>query len=306
MTEQPLLPRYPIYIPSKGRADCCYTARRLLAEKVPFSLVVEPQEADSYAAQFGRDRLLVLPFRDRGTVVPARNFIWEHALATGSERHWMIDDNIRYFYRRYRGKRLRCDAGIALRVCEDFTDRYENIAISGLNYVMFAPDEKKLLPLQINCHVYSCTLILNSLPFRWRGHYNEDTDLCLQALASGWCTVLLNTFLVQKIATMTVKGGNTAVLYKGDGRLRMARSLERMWPGVVTTDRRYQRPQHKVKDEWRQFDTKLRLKPGIDLAALPANEYGMSLEQVTPEIKSPRIQGLITDWRDQHETEREV
>ncbi len=242
MTEQPLLPRYPIYIPSKGRADCCYTARRLLAEKVPFSLVVEPQEADSYAAQFGRDRLLVLPFRDRGTVVPARNFIWEHALATGSERHWMIDDNIRYFYRRYRGKRLRCDAGIALRVCEDFTDRYENIAISGLNYVMFAPDEKKLLPLQINCHVYSCTLILNSLPFRWRGHYNEDTDLCLQALASGWCTVLLNTFLVQKIATMTVKGGNTAVLYKGDGRLRMARSLERMWPGVVTTDRRYQRP----------------------------------------------------------------
>ncbi len=148
MTEQPLLPRYPIYIPSKGRADCCYTARRLLAEKVPFSLVVEPQEADSYAAQFGRDRLLVLPFRDRGTVVPARNFIWEHALATGSERHWMIDDNIRYFYRRYRGKRLRCDAGIALRVCEDFTDRYENIAISGLNYVMFAPDEKKLLPLQ--------------------------------------------------------------------------------------------------------------------------------------------------------------
>jgi len=299
MTER-ILPRYPVYIPSKGRADCCYTAQCLVHDRVPFYLVIEEQEFAQYSARFDVEYLLVLPFSGRG-LVAARNFIKRHATAAGTERHWQIDDNIRHFGRRYRAKRVYCDAGIALRVCEDFTDRYENIAISGLNYYMFVPDQQRYLPLQINCRVYSCTLILNSLPFGWRLTYNDDTDMCLQALANGWCTVLLNTFLCQKIKTMQVKGGNTDALYQGDGRLRMARSLERMWPGVVTTDRRFQRPQHKVKDEWGGFDTPLRLKPGIDLARLPANEYGMSLEQVAPSIKSPRLQALVQKWEHDHD-----
>lgn len=308
MTER-ILPRYPVYIPSKGRADHCYTAQVLAAGSVPFSLVVEPQEADAYAARFGADRLIVLPFHDLGLgSIPARNFIWEHALASGAERHWTLDDNMKYFARRYRGRRLNCDPGLALRACEDFTDRYDNVAIAGLNYTMFVPDNVQRQPLQINCHVYSCMLILNSLPFRWRGRYNEDTDLCLQVLSADWCTVLLNTFLVRKEQTMTVKGGNTDALYKADGRLRMARSLERVWPGVVETDRRFQRPQHVVKDSWKRFDTPLRLKPGIDLAQLAAqgaNEYGMSLVQVADEVKSPRLRRLLADWQGAHRTDED-
>jgi hypothetical protein len=290
-----ILPRYPIYIPSKGRADVCYTARYLAAEGTPFHLVVEPQEADIYASKFGAERLLILPFSGQG-LIASRNWIKEHATVAGFERHWQLDDNIRYFHRRYRAQRIYCDARIALRVCEDFTDRYENIAISGLNYYMFLPDDKPQQPLIINCRVYSCSLILNALPFGWRLVYNDDTDICLQALANGWCTVLLNTFLAQKVQTMKVKGGNTAALYQGDGRLKMARSLERVWPGVVETDRRFHRPQHVVKDSWKRFDTPLRLKPGIDLTQLQPNEYGMSLVQVAEEIKSPRIQGILDDW----------
>lgn len=296
-----VLPRYPVYIPSKGRADCCFTARYLVESGVPFHLVVEPPEADAYAAVFGRERLLVLPFHDLGLgSIPARNFIWEHAKASGAERHWILDDNMRAFFRRYRGKRVYCDAGIALHATEDFTDRYENIAIAGLAYSMFVPDNVRHQPLQINCHVYSCMLIRNDLPFRWRGRYNEDTDLCLQALSTNWCTVLICAFVVEKRATMKLKGGNTDTLYQGDGRLKMARSLERMWPGVVETKRRFNRPQHVVN--WKKFDTPLRLKPGIDLAQLPTvNEYGMTLTQVADEVKSPRIQGLLDDWQQTHE-----
>jgi len=269
---------------------------------VPFHLVVEQQEYDAYAARFGGARLLVLPFRNQG-LIAARNWIKDHATAAGYERHWQLDDNIRRFYRRYRAKQLYCDAGIGLRVCEDFTDRYENIAISGLNYDMFIPDYVPVQPLVINCRVYSLSLILNSIPFKWRLTYNDDTDICLQALANGWCTVLLNAFSAQKITTMKVKGGNTDALYQGDGRLRMARSLERMWPGVVTTDRRFQRPQHVVNDSWKHFDTPLKLKPGIDLATLPPNEYGMSLVQVAKEVKSPHVQALLDEWQETHQAE---
>lgn len=296
----PLLPRYPVYIPSKGRANACLTAKCLKKDGVPFRLVVEPQEFDAYAAAFGESCVIALPFSNRGSVVPARNWIMEHAIADGHARHWQLDDNIRIFYRLYRGERVPCDAGIALAVCEDFTDRYENIAISGLNYKMFAvPSSKGMPPFYLNHHVYSCSLVNNAIPHRWRGRYNEDTDICLQVLADGWCTVLVNAFLVDKIRTMVIRGGNTAELYQGDGRLKMARSLERIWPGVVTTSRRFKRPQHRIKYEWRRFDTPLKLKDGIDLAALKPNEYGMRLNKVAPEIKSAELRELIARYNDE-------
>lgn len=299
MAENQVLPRYPVYIPSKGRAEICYTAKCLRAGGVPFFLVVEPQEAEAYAARFGADCLLVLPFRDLGQgSIPARNFIWEHALASGAERHWCLDDNIRHFGRRYRGKRLYVEPGIALRVAEDFTDRYTNIAIAGLNYYMFVPDDIRSQPFVVNCHVYSCMLIRTDLPNRWRGRYNEDTDLCLQVLASGHCTVLINAFLAQKIKTMTMRGGNET-LYRGDGRLAMARALERMWPGVVRVDRRYGRPQHVV--DWKRFKSPLRLRADIDLSALPpVEEYGMTLVQVAESIRSPYIRRLLGEWTESH------
>lgn len=301
MTERHM-PRYPVYLPSKGRVNHCPTVRFLLEANVPFHLVVESPEADAYIARFGAEHVLVLPFHDLGLgSIPARNWIWEHAKIAGAERHWVIDDNITGFFRRYRGKRMYVDAGIALRVCEDLTDRYENIAVSGLNYYMFVPDDVKRAPLQVNCHVYSCMLINTDLSYRWRGRYNEDTDLCLQVLSSGyWCTVLLNTFLADKENTMVAKGGNTDALYQGDGRLKMARSLERMWPGVVETKRRFHRPQHVVN--WKKFDTPLRLKPGIDLSQLTTNEYGMELVQVAETVKSQRMRGILDDWQQTHGT----
>jgi len=288
-----LLPRYPIYIPTKGRVDQCLTARCFQRDSVPFHLVVEPQEHDAYAERFGPEHLYTLPFSDQGSVIPARNWIKDHATDSGAERHWQFDDNVRAFRRYYRTRRIPCSAGIALRVAEDFVDRYENVAIAGLNYAMFAYSGTAIPPFYLNIRVYSCSLILNSIPHRWRGTYNEDTDICLQVLADGWCTVLLNAFLAEKMTTMTMKGGNTDALYLyRDGRLKMARALERMWPKVVTTKRRFKRPQHVVKDAWRRFDTPLRKKPGIQIDDMP-NEYGMKLKRIKETIRSPEIRGLM-------------
>jgi hypothetical protein len=258
-------------------------------------LVVEAQEADKYAAQFGEECILVLPFSNRGSVIPARNWIKEHSTKEGHERHWQLDYNIRGFKRWYKGDRIKCRAGVALRVPEDFTDRYENIAIAGLNYEMFAVG-KTSGPYYLNCHVYSCSLILNSIPHEWRGKYNEDTDLCLQVLADGWCTILFNVFLARKMWTMQFSGGNTDELYReDDGRLKMARSLERMWPGVVHTGRRFQRPQHVVHDAWQKFDTPLKRKPGLKLGD-GTNEYGMELEQ-RKTIRSTDVKKILRSWK---------
>jgi hypothetical protein len=115
----------------------------------------------------------------------------------------------------------------------------------------------------------------------------------LQVLSGGLCTVLINVFLIDKMATMTMKGGNADELYKGDGRLKMARALERMWPRVVKTDRRFKRPQHIVAHQWKKFDTQLIRRDDIDWKNMKPNNYGMKLTQVGSEIKSKEIRDLI-------------
>ena len=293
------LPQYPVYVISKGRADVCYTAQFLVEDQVPFYLVVQPQEADAYAVHFGRERLLILPFSNLGLGgIPARNFVWEHAKEAGHKRHWILDDNIRNIWHMHKGKRIPVMSGIAFKTIEDFTERYENIAIAGMNYYAFvgmgaSGANGNMPPFYLNTHVYSCLLILNELPYRWRGRYNEDTDLCLQVLANNWCTISFNSFMQLKLQTMTMKGGNSDELYKGDGRLEMARTLERAWPYAVKVGRRFNRPQHVVHDSWGKFDTPLKRRTDINWEAIAQQKPEMKLVQVAPEIKSKRIKEML-------------
>lgn len=280
--------RYPIYILSKGRWKNCLTAKCLIRSNVPFHLVVETQEVELYAKTFGKERLLVLPPEATGKgAIPVRNWIWEHSVKNGDERHWQLDDNLINVFRYYKGNRVYCKAGVAFRVVEDFTDRYENIGISGMNYTMFCVFEKK--PFRLNCHVYSNLLLKNDMPYRFRGKTNADTDLCLQVLSSGkLCTIQVNAFLVDKMGTMKMKGGNTDN-YKGDdGRLNMAKELQQRWPRVVSVDRRWSRPQHVIKKQWKRFDTPLVRRKDIDFSKLKkVDDYGLKLHQRRP-IKKGR------------------
>lgn len=116
---------------------------------------------------------------------------------------------------------------------------------------MFTPRRMKQPPYRLNTRVYSCILILNSLVHRWRGRYNEDTDLSIRVLKDGWCTILLNAFSCNKAPTMTMGGGNTDELYADDGRLRMAESLREQHPDVVKVTQKWGRPQHHV--DYSQF-----------------------------------------------------
>ena len=285
--------KYPIYVISKNRVDVCYTAKFLANDNMDFKIVVEPQETQKYANKFGQDKILTLPFSNLGLgSIPARNWCWENAKKNGHFRHWILDDNIHFIYRTYKGKRIRCKSLPAFKCIEDFTDRYKNVAISGLNYSMFVAGGNP--PFYLNTHVYSFLLIRNDLKYRWRGRYNEDTDLCLQVLSYKWCTVAFNAFCQNKQTTGTMKGGNADELYKGHGRLYMANALKRMWPGVVDVKRRYKRPQHVIAHSWRKFDHSLIKKKDYNVSH-ETNEYGLTLKEKSP-IKSPHLKKLYDTY----------
>jgi len=284
VTKKPVLPRHPVYIISKGRWESRLTARALDMMGVPFRIVVEPQEADNYAKVVGKERMLVLPFSNLGQgSIPARNWVWEHSISEGASWHWILDDNIRMFKRLWRNTRRPVRSGVCFRVIEDFVDRYENVGQAGMHYEFLRPRKYVWPPYILNTRAYSCILNRNDIEHRWRGRYNEDTDLSLRILKDGWCIVLFNAFLAQKSATLTMKGGNTDELYKQDsnfdGRYEMAKSLVDQHPDVVRMSKKWGRWQHHVDySKWEK--RKLKLKKHALLRENEVDDYGMYLVAV--------------------------
>jgi hypothetical protein len=276
-------PEYPIYIISKGRWDTRLTSKAFEKMGTPYRIVIEPQEHARYAAVIDPRKILILPFSNLGQgSIPARNWVWEHSIAEGHGRHWIVDDNISGFYRFNRNLKVPVRDGTVFRVMEEFVDRYANVPMAGPNYEgLVLRRVGSTPPFRLNTRVYSCILLSNSASQRWRGRYNEDTDLSLRFLKDGFCTVLFNAFLAEKEATMDMKGGNTDELYRQDGefdgRLEMARSLRRQHPDVVKIVWKWGRWQHQV--DYRPFrGNKLIRKPGVVIPE-GVNEYGMRLAQ---------------------------
>jgi hypothetical protein len=275
-------PRYPIYIVSKGRWESRQTARALERINVPYRIVIEPQEYYAYAAVIDPAKILVLPFSNLGQgSIPARNWVWEHSIREGRARHWILDDNIHRFSRYHMSRKTPVADGAIFRAAEDFTDRFSNVPMAGFQYEMFVIAKRGHCwkPFDLNTRIYSCILLSNEVPHRWRGRYNEDTDLSIRFLKDGYCTILFYAFLAAKTATMSMKGGNTDELYrrdeKFDGRLEMAKSLQRQHPDVVRLYRKWNRWQHLV--DYRPFkNNRLILRPGVSVPT-GTDEYGMEL-----------------------------
>jgi hypothetical protein len=271
-------PNYPIYVISKGRAKNCLTVRELKMMNVSFKLVVEPQEYDDY--KYLTNNILVLPFSnlEQGSI-PARNFVWEYSINEGYKRHWILDDNIEGFHRLNHNMKPKVTSGTIFKCAEDFTERYENIALSGFNYYSFCKASDAVPPYCLNTRIYSCILINNDIPYRWRGKYNEDTDLSIRVLKDGYCTILFNAFLAGKVTTMRMKGGNTDNVYTdNDNRLKFAKTLEELHPDCVKVVWKFNRWHHLV--DYKQFKNNKLIKKDDLILKNSINDYGMKLIKI--------------------------
>ena len=278
-------PECPVYVISKGRHEVRYTVNALEERSVPYRIVVEPQEHALYAAHVDPRKILALPFGNLGQgSIPARNWVWEHSLAEGHSWHWILDDNISHFGYLNRNTKHHTTSGTTFRVIEQFAARHDNLALAGMQYEFFIPRRQRHPPLILNTRIYSCILVNNAIPYRWRGRYNEDTDLSLRVLKGGWCTVLFYAFYCKKRPTMELGGGNTDLLYRQDshfdGRLAMAHSLRAQHPDVVKVVRKWGRWQHLI--DYHPFKgNRLRLKPGV-VVEPGVNNFGLVCRQRVP------------------------
>lgn len=271
--------KYPIYVVSKNRHDKCYTSRFLSQMEVKHFVVVEPSDVELYKRdvenQFATILELDMRYKDEYDTFDtlgntkskgpggARNFCWEHSMKNGYAWHWVMDDNATEgFHYMYHNQKVKCRTGEIFRACEHFVDRYDNIAIAGLNYSMFCKMSDKTPAFVMNTRIYSFLLIRNDIPYRWRGRYNEDTDLSLRVLKDGWCTVQFNSFLAGKCTTQKIKGGNTEEFYAKEGTYPKSKMLEDMHPDVAKVVWKFNRWHHHV--DYSGFTQKLKLKDGVE------------------------------------------
>jgi hypothetical protein len=161
---------------------------------------------------------------------------------------------------------------------------------------MFASRKSKAYAAILNTRIYSCNLICNDFPGRWRGRYNEDTILSLDMLARGCATVQFNQFLQMKTTTQVLGGGNTAEFYakeatmlktKGGGQVSdggtyaKSKMLVDVYPQISKLVWKFGRAHHEV--DYSVFaKNRLRFLPGREPAPGP-NEFGMKLEVDQPE-----------------------
>jgi hypothetical protein len=291
-------PTAPVYIISKGRFDVRLTSDALCRMGVPHSMIVESQELDLYAAEIDDSMvtLLALPQtykdaydtfpEDTASLVsnaenastgsgPARNFARAHSAEAGHAWHWLMDDNISAFYRLNENRKIRVGDGTIFKAMEDFTWRYQNVAMSGPNYHFFAKRKQLIPPFIKNTRLYSCILIRNDPHFQWRCRYNEDVDLSLRVLKAGHCTIQFNAFLQGKAATQTVKGGNTEEFYAEEGTIPKSKMLAQLHPDVTTLVMKFGRPHHHV--DYREFRGMALVKRDDVKVPQGVNNYGLKV-----------------------------
>ena len=232
-----------IYIISLGRFEYLDTAKSLEEMEQNYFIVVEPFEFELY-----KDRMKNFKF---GTVLSCgvnfhelkdgskhvRNWVHRRNIKNGSTHYWLLDDNMRGFYRHHLNQYRKVKDGSCFYYVEKLQKHFKNVGICGHAYKSDTPAiDKGRSHLNVNSKVYSSFLIDVKLCKKledcsmniWRGKYNEDIILCIDSLRKGLSTFTTSQYVCDKMTTGRRKGGNQKDLYKknGDGN----------WDSKIKTD----------------------------------------------------------------------
>lgn len=266
------------------------TNRALDRLNLPYKVIVEASQFKDYAKTIPEDDLLILPQRyldeydtcddlgDSKSKGPgsARNFAIDHSKGLGFKRHWVLDDNIDDFHRLHNNKKVPVRTSATFRACEDFVDRYSNVPLAGMNYYQFCKSTDAVPPFVLNTRIYSCLLLDNDSGYRWRGRYNEDTDISLRILKDGLCTIQFNAFLCGKTTTQRMRGGNSAEFYDNEGTLAKSKMIEDLHPDVAKVVWKFNRWHHNVDYSRFLYQDLIYKDPNITFES-KINNYNMKL-----------------------------
>ncbi len=239
---------WPVLVPSKGRPHG--NTMKLLAESaVAYTCVVEPQDAESYAA--AGHPIERLDADDRG-IAYVRNRIRTRAITTGAPI-WMLDDDLQGFFRREGRKMHKTTAAAALGATQEQLDAVP-WDLAALDYQQFAWSATR--PLVFGGYA-DCVVALNgrSLPpmVRYTAELKlkEDRDFAMQVMAGGGAVVrtTMQAFSVPQLGSN--KGGLHEVYARQDAELDMCQRMVEKWGPALCQVVRKKSGRVDLKIKWR-------------------------------------------------------
>ncbi len=216
--------RYPIYIPSRGRAGTATTPRLLEKWGLDYRIVVEKKEADEYEAFFP-GRVLSLPGSDYGHVNVARSFCKTNARLEGHAYHWQIDDDMTRIYQHAKGVRTSENVELVFRRIEKFVDLYQNVGLVGISSSNFL--KNKVKEYQVNTYAYGVMLVKSDAPYEYQPRVT-DLDYNLGLLFAGFCTVRFDCFAFSTPTMSSRPGGCTDL-----PREEFIKNTLKRWPDII-------------------------------------------------------------------------
>lgn len=199
---------FPIYICSKARAGNAPLLPLLIGENIKAVLVVEPIDFEIYSASFPQLQILALPENGRGLPF-SRQFALEHSRRLKNEWFWMLDDDIKQFYKVENRRCVPVPARVALSEVQELAQKVPNCAQAALEYHQFAWSSTKDFVL----NSYADVAVLFNLEktrlanFRTDIKLKGDREFTLQLLSLGFRVIRSQQFAFAAPKNGSNKGG---------------------------------------------------------------------------------------------------
>jgi len=225
--------KYPIYIPSKGRADNQKTVQLLESQGITnYKVVIEKNDYGNYGQYLSSKNTLVLPSSNYGTVTVARNYAIEHSKRMGYKKHWQLDDDIGKIYLHNKGKVMHTDINKIFSDIENTLEKKQlsPILLAGLTTsASFLASKTK--DYTLNTSLTSCVLITNT-PLRFRIKMLEDTDYQLRILKQGDSILKFNNYAFAYTTQLKQIGGYTSIYNDTAKRMEGLKEFLDLYPEV--------------------------------------------------------------------------
>lgn len=272
----------PIFIPTMGRTKKQVTLSNMSDEwRWNVYLVCPPNETDELARLYGRHGVTILPCPEKG-IGPTRRWFVQWAIRNGYERLLMMDDDLRFFYRREddptkfmtlnsatNPKRSRTETDVVFETLFGLLDLAPLVGLQnrgGANRTA-----AKDIPIKWNSRMHD----LLGLDLEVYGQedfdigrmrFMEDFDLILQFLTAGYSTAMLTSF--QKGDDGSGQRGGCSLYRDAAGQAQAALDLALEWPEFVQL--------RKVKAKTESHDGMWNERTDVRVAWAKAAEYGKS------------------------------
>lgn len=240
---------FPIFIPSRGRANNCKTAELLASEGVNVCVVVEPQEAEAYKAF----TCFVLPENNRG-IGYVRQYILDCARRNNLSWFWMLDDDIRSGFLVKNRLCIKSKLHEVLLSAQDIFSEVKGCAQAALEYQQFAWSQKEPMKMNGYCDVAVCINVERTKAINYRPHMDlkEDRDFTLQILSRGYRTVRATHCAFAAPKNGSNKGGLQAEYARAGREAEASKRMVEAWPGICSLNTKPDGRQD-VKIDWSKF-----------------------------------------------------